>query len=204
MLRSALVLAIAILMLPLAAEAQSYRCVGKDGKKYYGQSVPPECLGLPVEQLNEQGMVVKRFDAQASAAERAKKEADDEERKKREAINKEEGRRNRALLATYTSDKDIDDARGRALKDNEAAVKDIETRIAALQKRQADLKKELDFYQGKNQPPAKLTDDIRNLNFDVQTQQDLLASKKHDVNTINARYDEDKKRYLELTKGNSK
>jgi chromosome segregation ATPase len=204
MLRSALVLAIAILMLPLAAEAQSYRCVGKDGKKYYGQSVPPECLGLPVEQLNEQGMVIKRFDAQASAAERAKKEADDEERKKREAFNKEEGRRNRALLATYTSDKDIDDARGRALKDNEAAVKDIETRIAALQKRQGDLKKELDFYQGKNQPPAKLTDDIRNLNFDVQTQQDLLASKKHDVNTINARYDEDKKRYLELTKGSTR
>jgi hypothetical protein len=204
MLRSALVLAIAILMLPLAAEAQSYRCVGKDGKKYYGQAVPPECLGLPVEQLNEQGMVVKRFDAQASAAERAKKEADDEERKKREAINKEEGRRNRALLATYTSDKDIDDARGRALKDNEAAVKDIETRIAGLQKRQEDLKKELDFYQGKNQPPAKLTDDIRNLNFDVKTQQDLLASKKHDVNTINARYDEDKKRYLELTKGSTK
>jgi chromosome segregation ATPase len=204
MLRIALVLAITILMLPLAAEAQSYRCVGKDGKKYYGQSVPPECLGLPVEQLNAQGMVVKRFDAQASAAERAKKEADDEERKKREAVSKEEGRRNRALLATYTSDKDIDDARGRALKDNEAAVKDIETRIAGLQKRQGDLKKELDFYQGKNQPPAKLTDDIRNLNFDVQTQQELLATKKRDVNTINARYDEDKKRYQELTKGNAK
>ena len=74
MLRTALVIAIAIAALPMAAEAQSYRCVGKDGKKYYGQSVPPQCQGLPVEQLNAQGLVVKKFDAQASADERAKKE----------------------------------------------------------------------------------------------------------------------------------
>ncbi|MBC7802363.1 MAG: DUF4124 domain-containing protein [Candidatus Parcubacteria bacterium] len=189
---------------PLVAEAQSYRCVGKDGKKYYGSAVPPQCLGQPVEQLNAQGMVTKRYDAAASAAEREKKVAEEEDRKKREAQNKEEGRRNRALLATYTSDKDIEDARGRALKDNEAALKDIERRIGALKKRQDELKKELDFFQGKNKPPAKLTDDIRNIDFDVKTQEDLLAAKRKDVTTINARYDDDKKRYGELTKGASK
>ena len=199
------VLAVLIAMLPLAAGAQtSYRCVGKDGKKYYGSIVPPACLGQPVEQLNKQGMVVKRFDAAASAAEREKKAAEDEERKKREAISKEEGRRNRALLATYTSEKDIDQARGRALKDNELAVKDIEVRIGALKKRQDDLKKELEFYQGKNKPPAKLVQDVKNTEFDVKTQQDLLAAKKKEVEQINARYDEDKKRYNELTKGGAK
>ena len=107
-------LAAAFALAPLAAEAQSYRCTGKDGKKYYGQAVPPQCLGQPVEQLNAQGMVVKRYDAAASAAEREKMQAEEEERKKREAVSKEEGRRNRALLATYTSEKDIDPARARA------------------------------------------------------------------------------------------
>ena len=200
-MKTAAALLIAGLVLaPLAADAQSFRCVGKDGKKYYGQAIPPQCLGLPVEELNSQGMVVKRYDAQASAADRAKKEAEEEERKKREAIAKEEGRRNRALLATYTSDKDIDDARKRALLDNEAAVKDIERRIAGLKTHQAELQKELDFYQGKNKPPAKLNNDIQNMDFDIQTQQGLLASKKKDVDTINARYDDDKKRYVELTK----
>ena len=42
-------LAAAFALAPLAAEAQSYRCTGKDGKKYYGQAVPPQCLGQPVE-----------------------------------------------------------------------------------------------------------------------------------------------------------
>jgi chromosome segregation ATPase len=199
------VLAALLALLPLAAGAQSsYRCVGKDGKKYYGSAVPPECLGQPVEQLNSQGLVVKRFDAAASAAEREKRAAEEEERKKREAISKEEGRRNRALLATYTSEKDIDQARSRALKENEGAVKDIEGRITALKKRQDDLKKEMEFYQGKNKPPAKLEHDVTNADFDLKTQQDLLATKRKEVELINARYDEDKKRYNELTKGAAK
>lgn len=197
-------IAASLALLPFAAEAQAYRCVGKDGKKYYGQSVPPACLGQPVEQLNAQGMVVKRFDAAASAAEREKKVAEEEERKKREAVSKEEGRRNRALLATYTNEKDIDQARARALKENEAAVADIEKRIAALQKRQEELKKELDFYQGKNKPPVKLEQDVKNTDFDIKTQQELMATKKKEVAQINARYDDDKKRYAELTKGASK
>ena len=202
MLRIVLVFAIATLS--FAAEAQSYRCVGKDGKKYYGQSIPPACLGMPVEQLNAQGLVTKRFDAAASAAEREKKAADEEDRKKREVVTKEEGRRNRALLATYTNEKDIESSRGRALQDNEVAVKDIQRRIDALRKRQDELKKELDFFQGKNKPPAKLSDDIRNAEFDIKTQEELMAAKKKEVALINSRYDDDKKRYKELTKGGSK
>ena len=194
-------LAATLALLPFAADAQSYRCVGKDGKKYYGQSLPPQCLGQPAEQLNAQGMVIKRIDPQASAAERERKVAEDEERQKREAMSKEEGRRNRALLATYTSDKDIEQARARALKENEGAIKDIERRIGALKKRQEELKKELDFFQGKNKPPVKLEQDIKNNEFDVKTQQDLLVGKKKDVDSINARYNDDKRRYNELTKG---
>ena len=198
------VLAASLALLPFAADAQSYRCVGKDGKKYYGSVVPTQCLGQPVEQLSPQGMVVKRFDAAASAAEREKKAAEEEERKKRELVTKEEGRRNRALLATYTSEKDIEQARGRALKDNEAAVKEIETRVGAIKKRQSELKKELDFYTGKNAPPAKLEQDVKSAEFDLKTQEELLATKKREVELINTRYNDDRKRYNELTKGSTK
>ena len=198
------VLALALAALPLAALAQSYRCVGSDGKKYYGSTVPPQCLGQPVEQLSAQGTVIKRFDAQASAAEREKKAADEDERKKREALSKEEGRRNRALLATYTNEKDIDQARARALKENQGAVADIEKRIGGLKTRINELKKELDFYSGKNKPPAKLAQDMQNTEFDIKTQEELMAAKKREVDQINARYDDDRKRYGELTKGNTK
>ncbi len=171
-----------IATLPLAAQAQSYRCVGKDGKKYYGQSVPPQCVGLPIEQLNAQGLVVKKIDAQATADERAKKEAEEADRKKREIASKEAGRRDRALLATYTSEKDVEDARGRALEGNRQQIKDVEGKIAALKKRRAT--------------PGE---DTGSIDIDLKEQEGLLAAKKAEADTINARYDEDKKRYIELT-----
>jgi hypothetical protein len=191
----------AFALAPLAAEAQSYRCTGKDGKKYYGQSVPPQCLGMPVEELNAQGMVVKRYDAAASAAEREKKVVEEEERKKREAVSKEEGRRNRALLATYTSEKDIEDARQRDLRNHEKGVQEVEKRIEDIKKRQAQFQKELDLFAsaGKGQPPTRLKEEITNAQIDLKAQETLLDAKKKEAVGINARYDEDKRRYKEAT-----
>ncbi len=196
--------AIALAALPLSAAAQSYRCVGKDGKKYYGQAVPPQCIGQPTEQLNSQGMVVRRIDAQASAADQAAKAKEAEEKRKRDVILKEESRKNKALLSTYTSEADIELARKRALEENQKAVKETESRIGTLKKRQADLKKEMEFFQGKNKPPAKMEQEIKDNNFTVGTQENLLAQKKKEVDSINAKYDEDKKRYIELTRGSTK
>jgi len=180
--RAALVFAIALL--PMAVHAQSFRCVGTDGKKYYGSTVPPQCLGQPVEQLDNRGMVVKRFDAQASADERAKKDAADAENKKRAADAKGQGRRDSALLASYTSEKDIDIARSRALEHPQQAIKDTETRIAALNKRR-----------------GAPNEDVKAIDSELKVQQGVLASRKKDIDAINARYDEDKKRYIAIKQG---
>src|SRR5216110_4026394 len=101
-----------LLIAPLVAHAQAtYRCAGADGKKYYGSTIPPQCDGRPVEQINSQGMVVRRIDPEGEAKERAEKEASLAKKKEDDVVAKEETRRNRALLATYTSERDIEDAR---------------------------------------------------------------------------------------------
>lgn len=186
--------------LPLAAEAQMFRCTGKDGKKYYGQTVPPQCAGQPLEQLNKQGSVIRRIEGQQTDEQRAAREAEAKKKRDEAEATKEESRRNRALLATYTSEKDIDEARGRALKDNQLALKEVETRIGKINQRQDQLTKDLEFYKGKNKPPAKLLDDIKNTEIDLAAQQNLLGAKKKEVETINGKYDDDKKRYMELTR----
>ena len=185
---------------PLAAEAQSYRCVGKDGKRYYGSIVPPECAGRPVEQLSPQGLVIKRIDPEGSEKERKAKEAEAAAKREQETAAKEAERRNRALLATYTSVEDVDAARARAIADNKKALAQIEERIAATRKRQTGYEKELEFYTGKNKPPAKLLEDIQAVQLELKEHQASYESKKNEVDAINQKYDEDKKRYTELTK----
>jgi len=206
MLRTTLLAA--LIATPLVAYAQSekqltYRCTGGDGKKYYGSTIPMQCMGRLVEQLNAQGLVVRRIDPEGEEKAREAKEAAAAKQREEDAARREESRRNRALLATYTSERDIEDARFRALADNEKAVKEVESHISELKKRRAGYDKELEFYQDKKgnaKPPAKLSEDMSNIDIDLKAQEDLLAAKKKEVQVINAKYDEDKKRYSQLTR----
>ena len=193
--------AAALLLAAPGADAQSYRCVGKDGKRYYGSVVPNECYGLPVEQLSAQGMVIRRIDPEGSEKERLVKEAAEAKKRGEEQAAREAGRRNRALLATYTSERDIDEARARALAENSKAVQEVESRIENIRKRQSSYEKELELYKAKNDVPARLQDDIKLAEADLKAQQDLLETKKREVQGINARYDQDKKRFADLNRG---
>jgi hypothetical protein len=201
-----MIAATALIVAPLAAHPQArpgeltYRCVGNDGKKYYGSTVPQQCIGQPVEQLSTSGIVVRRVNPGGDEKERAAKEVEAKKKREDDAVTREVARRNRALLATYTSEQDIDEARSRALADNEKALRDVELRIDAIKKRQATYDKELEFYQGNNKPPARLQDDIKDAEIDLQAQEELLVAKKKDIANINARYDDAKKRYRELTR----
>src|SRR3954471_5627995 len=208
MLSRLILVALTLAVAPLAAQAQvTYRCAGADGKKYYGSTIPPQCYGRPIEQISRTGTVIKRIDPEGDARERAEKEAALAKRKEEDTASKEETRRNRALLATYTSEKDIEDQRKRALSDNEKAVKDVESKIDSIKKTRAKYEKELEFYQdkksGKAKPPAKLSEDIKNAEIDLKAQEDLLSAKQKEVSGINAKYDEDKKRFAEIMKKGS-
>jgi hypothetical protein len=183
---------------PLLAQAQAmtYRCTAKDGKKYYGSAIPSQCLGSPIEVLNSRGMVVKRIDQAAEERARAAKAAAESAGKHEQSIaERDEARRNRALLATYTSVKDIEDARTRALRENAVQAGRFEQRIKELRTRRARYEKELDTYKKAGKASNTVEDNIKNVDLEIAAQEELLSSKKHEVGGINAKYDEDKKRY---------
>ena len=205
--RTTVFAAAALMLAPLAADAQTnkeqytYRCVGKDGKKYYGQTIPDACLGRPLELINKQGLVVKRIDLEGEEKARLAKEAEAEKKREAELAEKDQVRRTRALLATYTSEKDIEDSRNRDLRNHDRGVQEVEKRIADIQKRQQQLQKELALFNeaGKGSPPARLKEEITNAEIDLKAQQSLLEAKKKEAQAINARYDDDKRRYQEAT-----
>ena len=198
LIRSAVLGAAFSLAVPLTAQADMFRCTAKDGRKYYSSTIPRQCIGRVVEQLNSQGSVVRRIDPEGDEKAREAKKAALAKQKAQEAANREAERRNEALLATYTSVRDIDDARSRALADSQKAMRDVQSQIEAIRKRRAGYEKELAFYKGKT-PPQKLSDDIQSADMDLKANEDLLAVKKQEMERINTRYDADRKRYIELT-----
>jgi hypothetical protein len=206
-LRTAILAATAALAASFAAHSQSskeqytYRCTGVDGKKYYGQTLPHACLGRPLELINKQGIVVKRIDPEAEEKARIAKEAEAEKRREMDSTQRDALRRSQALLATYTSEKDIEDARARDLREHQKQVQEVEGRIEEIKKRQARFQKDLAVYQeaGKGDPPARLTEEVTNAEIDLKAQQGLLDAKKREAVSINARYNEDRRRYKEAT-----
>src|SRR5258705_13894186 len=113
------------------------------------------CVGRPVEQLNAQGLVVRGMDPEGEQRAREEAAANADKKKEEDAVRREEMRRSRALLATYSSERDIEEARRRDLADNERAVQEVEDKIDALKKRRAGYEKELAFYKDGTDKKAK-------------------------------------------------
>ncbi|HET7765385.1 MAG TPA: DUF4124 domain-containing protein [Burkholderiales bacterium] len=177
-----------------------YKCKDASGRVYYTQVPPRECLGRDTQELNKSGMVVKETGRVPTAAESKAQEAERKKKAEEAEKEKEERRKNLALLNTYASEKDIEDQRARALKEAQTAIEDTEKHITGLQKRQKDLEAEKEFYTKKPIPP-KVRQEISNNEIEIKNQTALLEEKKKEISHINARYDEDKRRYVELTTG---
>jgi len=189
---------LALAAAPASAQQRMYKCKDDKGKTYYTQTPPAECLGKEMDELNRQGTLIKKREAALTPEQMAAREAEDKRKKEEGLAAKEEKRKKQALLNTYSSEKDIEDSRLRALKQADLAAKELEKRIAETQQRAQKLAAEKEFYS-KKPMPKKLQEDIKNNEIELKGQQDTLAAKKKELGEINAKYDEDKRRYLELT-----
>lgn len=195
----------------IRAEAKSFRCVAKDGRKYYGATRPPQCMDVVTEALSAQGLVIGRIEAPLTAEQRAAREADAQKNAAAEQARREaehaamvQARRDQALLQTYTSERDIDSVRERAIAENRRATEQVEARIAALKKRQDALNKEAAAIKAGKKPSDTFEQDVKAAAYDLQLQERLLESRKREADAINARYDEEKRKYHQLTQGTQK
>lgn len=196
--------ALAFLVLaPLAAHAQMYRCVDKHGNMHYSQTIPEACVGQLIEQINSQGVVVNRILPPPTPAELAAQKAAEQKKKEEQTAVRDQERQDKALLASYTSVQDIDEARKRARSESDHAIADISKRIAYLESRHAAQQKTLAGYAGGKKPPERLTMDIKDTETDLASQKQLLAAKQAEAARIDAKFDAEKKRFLELTGGSA-
>ena len=196
----------------LQERVRSYRCVTKAGRKFYGSTVPPQCAGELVEALSAQGTVLFRIDPPLTAEQRAaqadtaqKNAAQIEAKREAEAAALVQKRRDQALLQTYASERDIEGVRQRALADNRTAAAQVEARIAQLRQRQDKFAKEAArFSKSAEAPPQQFEQDVRAVAYDLSLQEQLLESRRKEAVAINARYDEEVRKYRELTGGAKK
>jgi len=179
------------------AQATTYKWIDDKGVVHYTDKIPPEALNKGNVELNKQGLPVKKTDP-ALTPEQHKARAAEEARARQIAKDRELiERRDRALLATYTTESEIDLARNRAISTIDAQVQSATGYSATLNKR----KLEIDGKKaalGDKPIPLVLEREAANISDELAKQAELIATKQKEMIVVNARYDADKKRWKEL------
>lgn len=185
----------AALALPAQAEqgnVRMYKCIDAAGKVYYSDKINPDC-GQSSE-LNRQGVVMKnKEDAKRGLLSKAGPAAATSKNPKQQE------RRDRALMATYTTEEEIDAARDRSLAIPVQGVKTTESKLDKANRQLAELKKQADALATQKKPlPAHLLEDVNASQKEVSRFEADLVQRKAQSDSIRARYEADKQRFREL------
>jgi hypothetical protein len=184
--------------LSLPAAARTFCCTDKAGHRICGDILPVECEDRAYKEIGDKG--IRNVEAPLTAEQKAQREADAAKKKEQERALAEQRRKDRALLNTYSTEKDIDVMRDRAIADLESTGKVTQDKYNAALKRKQQLDKELEFY-AKKPVPANLKAQIKDNETEIESQKKALDDRQKDIEATRARFEEDRKRYRELTQG---
>ena len=183
----------------LPAAAKLYKWVDDNGTTHYGETIPPEYANKDHVELDKAGRVVKTEEVLTPERRRAKEQ---EEAKKRGEANTslELQRRDKTLVNTYSSVKEIDLARNRSLQQIDANLNVIASAIKIAGDHLAGLQKEAEHYTKTNRKiPPSLDEDLREAQTRLDKLQKDFEKPQAEKAAVEARYDADKVRYMELT-----
>jgi hypothetical protein len=198
-------LPLSLLLLALSANTASaagelYCCPDPvSGRRICGDTLPEQCRGRGYRILDSSGNVIKEVGPPLTAEQKAEQAMEARRKKQLEDAAREQRYRDQALLDTYATPKDIDMAQSKAEADVNLAIQETQTRINEAQAKRKKFEAEAEFYK-KKAMPAELTKELRTLDHEIKTQQELLDVKKREFDAIKAKYDADRKRYYEVTK----
>ena len=180
-----------------------YTCKDTSGKTITSDRPLPECQGREGRVLSKSGTTVQTIEAPLTDDQRAAREAEDEKKKEAAVVRAEQLRRDKALLSTYQNLDDLESKRQRALLQVEREMRESEKRMGVLEKVEQENKQEQEFYKRK-QMPVELKRRVDENEGALRAEKLLLASKKGEIVQVNQKFDDDKKRYTELTAGPGK
>lgn len=125
-----------------SVQAKMYRWVDEDGQMHFGDKIPPKYVVREHDELNEQGIKIKHREAAKTPEEKAEEKRLEKEREKAALIVKKKKQRDRVLLDTYTTERDLVlardsrlDAVGSQIQLAETIISDSNNKIESMEKK---------------------------------------------------------------------
>lgn len=190
-------LAAVVLLSTGTAQAAMYRWVDGNGRVHYSDTPPTTYQKSGGIEMSKQGNVIKR--TQSDAERRAEAERKAEQARIQEEQNRQ-AQVDRALMATYTTEAEIDLARDRALEHHKLAIKGAEIRGTAVNATLADLKQRIANIEKAGRPVGTgLTDQLEQANREKQDLKRVIQNNQEAMEKVREKYAADKARFRQLS-----
>jgi len=164
-----------------------------------GDKVPPEYQDNAQQELNKRGMTVNQTEAALTPEQRRAQAAEAEQKNAEAQKRAEEKRRDRALLDSFTTEKEIDLKRTRDIQQIEFNISAQQTNLKNTTDRLNEIKAKIgQLTQQKKTVPDQLNDDQTRFETEKLRIQAQILQKRKEIVERNQEYDDMKKRFLEL------
>ena len=169
------------------ADTKILKWVDKQGVTHYGDRPPSFEESKSNVEMNKRGQVVKKNDYTVKKINNQDLQQGNQDRK------------DKILLASYTSASEIDLARDRSLEMNKAALTSLASQKENLAARIARNNATADGFKKRNKPlPANLDKEFKDAIASANILDKQMAARKLEMEQTNQTYTQDKARYLVL------
>lgn len=179
------------------ARATTYKWVDEKGVVHYTDKIPADAVNKGSTVLDKQARPVKKIDPALTPEQIRAREAEEEQKRLASRLGEEIARRDRALVASYTTEAEIDLARTRSLNTLDAQIESAQAYVASLRKRKDELEKRKAAL-GDQQMPVALERELEGASTELGKQARLIELKQSERAAVIAKYDADKARWREL------
>jgi ParB-like chromosome segregation protein Spo0J len=177
-----------------------YKWVDENGETQYGDRVPPQYATAQRNVINDQGRTVKVYEAAKSPEEKAAAEALAKKKAEEKKVADQLAVRDRSLLSTYSSEEDMLLARDSKVASVETLIQLTNSRLDSMQKRLNELTNDAaEFERSGKKLPEGLVSQMKNNLEQIRQNEEFIKVKRREKDEIAKKFDEDIKRYRELT-----
>lgn len=145
-----LVVSIVFIGSAFSAQAAMYKWVDENGNIHFSDSIPLKYISRAHKELNHQGIVIRHKEAAKTPEQKAEDKRLANERKRLALLEKKKRQRDRVLLDTYTTERDLIVARDARLDAVDAQIRLAETIIGDAKKNLESLNKQVAMIQQSN------------------------------------------------------
>lgn len=183
--------------------AQLYKWVDEDGITRYSDHLPADASKKAHDQLSSEGLLIQSKEAAMSADERTALEQEQRRQailqQQYELAQQEQDRRDRVLLMTFSTERDILTTRDERLDVIDSVIKLLRSNAHSAEVQLEDLKKQAQPYRDRGEEiPGGLAQKIEFFSRKIESNLERIGDKLEERNEIEEKFAVDIARYREL------